>query len=134
MLILKNKTTSSPSSYKFFLIAMSMVIMYQGSFGQQAPLDTLKKRFDRYRIKHPTEKLYVHTDQDLYLTGETLWFAMYYVDGVLHRPENISKVGYVEILDKDNRPVLQTKISLKNGHGNGALFLPATINTGNYHL
>ncbi len=111
-----------------------MVIMYQGSFGQQAPLDTLKKRFDRYRIKHPTEKLYVHTDQDLYLTGETLWFAMYYVDGVLHRPENISKVGYVEILDKDNRPVLQTKISLKNGHGNGALFLPATINTGNYHL
>ena len=110
------------------------MIMSQASWGQQAPLDTLKKKFDRYRVNHPSEKLYVHTDQDLYLTGETLWFAMYYVDGVLHRPADISKVAYVEILDKDNRPVLQTKISLKNGYGNGALFLPATINTGNYIL
>jgi hypothetical protein len=117
-----------------YTMTMLLVILHQMSFGQQAPLDTLRKKFDRYRLNNPTEKLYVHTDQDLYLTGETLWFKIYYVDGALHQPGDISKVGYVEILDKDNRPVLQAKISLKNGQGNGALFLPATLNTGNYRL
>ena len=119
---------------KLYTLTMLLVIAHQMSFGQQAPLDTLRKKFDRYRVNNPTEKLYVHTDQDLYLTGETLWFKIYYVDGALHQPGDISKVGYVEILDKDNRPVLQTKISLKNGHGNGTVFLPASINTGNYQL
>jgi hypothetical protein len=113
---------------------MIMMIMHQTSFGQQAQLDSLKKRFDRHRINNPTEKLYVHTDQELYLTGETLWFKVYYIDGVLHHPGDISKVAYVEILDSANRAVLQAKISLKNGEGNGSLFLPASINTGNYRL
>ena len=66
------------------------------------------------------------------LTGETLWFKLYLVDGSVHKPTEISKVAYVEILDKNNRPVLQSKVALKNGHGNGSLFLPAVIEGGNY--
>lgn len=126
--------TQSLHGLKLFSLTVVLMIMHQMSFGQQTQLDSLKKRFDRHRINNPTEKLYVHTDQELYLTGETLWFKIYYVDGVLHHPGDISKVAYVEILDAENRAMLQAKISLKNGEGNGALFLPATINTGNYTL
>ena len=126
--------TQSQNGLKLFLFTVLLTITHQMSFGQQAQLDSLKKRFDRHRINNLIEKLYIHTDQELYLTGETLWFKVYYMDGVLHQPGDISKVAYVEILNSENRPVLQTKISLKNGEGNGALFLPATINTGNYRL
>ena len=99
---------------------------------QQSTLDTLTKKFNHYRSNHATEKIYAHVDQQLYLTGETLWFKIYVVDGSLHKPTGISKVAYVEILDKNNRPVLQSKVALKNGHGNGSLFLPAVIEGGNY--
>ena len=99
---------------------------------QQASLDTLTKKFNHYRSNYATEKIYAHVDQQLYLTGETLWFKLYLVDGSLHKPTGISKVAYVEILDKNNQPVLQSKVSLKNGHGNGSLFLPAVIEGGNY--
>lgn len=95
-------------------------------------MDTLTKKFDYYRSNFATEKIYAHIDQHLYLTGETLWFKLYLVDGSLHRPTEISKVAYVEILDKNNRPVVQSKVSLKDGHGNGSLFLPAVIEGGNY--
>jgi hypothetical protein len=120
--------------YKIMLIGAILCLVHPPASAQQKALDSLQKKFDRYRISLPQEKLYVHTDQELYLTGETLWFKIYYVDGALHYPLDISKVAYLEILDNDNRPVLQTKVALKNGEGHGSFFLPASINSGNYHI
>ncbi len=100
----------------------------------QHQMDSVRSKFDRHRTQNPQEKLFIHTDQELYLTGETLWFKIYYVDGVLHQPSDISKVAYVEILGPDNRAVIQTKVAMKNGEGHGALFLPASISSGNYQL
>ena len=121
-------------SLKLVLTSIILLTICGTSFGQQMQLDSLLTKFDRYRINNPQEKLYVHTDQELYLTGETLWFKIYAVDGVLHRPGDISKVAYVEILNQENIPVLQAKISMKKGEGHGALFLPASIITGNYSM
>lgn len=102
-------------------------------FGQpQTPINALVQSFDQYRKSALQEKLFLHTDQAFYLTGETMWFKAYYVDGTLHQPLDVSKVGYVELLDKEQRPVLQTKIELGLGGGSGSLFLPASLNAGTY--
>lgn len=102
------------------------------SYAQEAEVDSLQKKFNTYRIQTASEKIYVHTDQELYLTGETLWFKLYLVDASLHRPTDLSKVAYLEILDKANQPVLQSKVALQDGFGNGSLFLPASLVAGNY--
>jgi hypothetical protein len=102
------------------------------SYAQKAESDSLQKKFNRYRIQTTSEKIYAHTDQELYLTGETLWFKLYLVDASLHKPADLSKVAYLEILDRTNQPVLQSKVALKDGFGNGALFLPASLVAGNY--
>ncbi|MES1223333.1 MAG: hypothetical protein ABUT20_48005, partial [Bacteroidota bacterium] len=47
-------------------------------------------------------------------------------------PFGISKLAYVEVLDKNNKPVLQAKIPLKEGDGNGSLQLPVSLNSGKY--
>jgi len=117
---------------KMNLMATAFVFVSTVGAAQKSELDTLLKKFDHYRINFSSEKIYAHLDQELYLTGETLWFKLYLVDGVLHRPLDISKVAYVEILDKNNHAVLQTKVSLQNGFGNGSLFLPASIESENY--
>jgi hypothetical protein len=98
----------------------------------------LQQKFDIYRKETLLEKLYVHTDKSVYLTGEVLWFKVYAVDAFFHKPLPLSSVAYVEILDKNNKAVLQSKISLKKGDGycdgNGSFFMPASINSGNYKL
>jgi hypothetical protein len=78
------------------------------------------------------EKLYVHTDKNFYLAGEIVWFKVYYVDGDFHRPLDLSKIAYVEILDKTNKPLMQAKIHLEKGSGNGSFYLPSSVNSGNY--
>lgn len=97
-------------------------------------MDTLVNRFSKHREEALQEKIYAHLDRTHYLTGETLWFKIYVVDGSFHKPVDVSRVAYAEILDRGNFPVLQAKIELKNGFGSGSFFLPASLNSGNYRL
>ena len=101
---------------------------------QQASLDTLVNRFDRFRSHGVGEKIYAHVNQKFFITGETLWFKVFAVDATLHKPLDLSKVAYAEVLDKANFPVLQAKIKLNDGRGSGSLFLPASLSTGQYRL
>lgn len=78
------------------------------------------------------EQIYVHTDQSAYLTGEYLWFSAYVMEAKSHELLDLSKVVYIELFDKDNQPVLQTKIAVDNGRGEGSLFIPASLVSGNY--
>ncbi|TKK66906.1 hypothetical protein FC093_15505 [Ilyomonas limi] len=100
----------------------------------QDNLNTLTASFNRY-FKHTSiEQLFVHTDKNFYLAGEILWFKVYAVDITLHKPIDLSKVAYAEILDTNNTPVLQAKIAMEGGNGNGSVYLPLTLHSGNYKL
>jgi hypothetical protein len=101
-------------------------------FAQSSEPVLLTQQFDNYRKNSLPEKIYVHTDKNFYLAGEILWFKLYAVDGFFHQPLDMSKVAYVELLDLNNNPILQTKIKLEKGRGNGSFFVPVNINSGNY--
>jgi hypothetical protein len=93
----------------------------------------IQRDFADYQRQALTEKIFVHTDKETYLSGETLWFSVYVVDGLTHHELALSKVAYVEVLDKDNRPLLQAKVPLENGRGSGSFSIP-DISSANYIL
>jgi hypothetical protein len=112
-------------------LAFCLVLAVTGHvLAQQPQLDSLHQRFKRYRTAQ--EKIYMHFDRSLYVTGETMWFKLYYTDASLHHPIELSKVAYVELLDGDQNPVVQTKVEIGTNGGSGSLFIPATLNSGNY--
>jgi hypothetical protein len=97
--------------------------------------EPLAKKLNTYSNHHIQEKIYIHTDRSSYITGETIWFKVYCIEGSTHRAPAISKVAYLELLDADSKAVLQTKIALnEDGTGNGTVFLPASLTSGNYLL
>ncbi len=98
----------------------------------QEPIDFIKNRFIAYQQQTLQEKLYVHTDKDFYLAGEICWFKIYNVDAFFNKPLGISKLAYVEVLDKNNKPVLQAKLPLKKSDANGSFLLPASLGSGKY--
>jgi hypothetical protein len=87
-----------------------------------------------YARQRLEEKLYVHTDKDFYLSGEICWFKLYLVNATTNKPMDLSKVAYLEWLDKDNKPILQAKAGLLKGYGDGSAYLPATLRSGTYKL
>lgn len=78
------------------------------------------------------EKIYAHTDKDFYVTGEILWFKLYDVSADSLKPIDLSNIAYVEILNANQKPVLQSTIALINGTGNGSFYLASSLASGNY--
>lgn len=105
------------------------------TFGQAIGQDTLhatEQSLNSYADGTMIEKVFLHTNRSTYLTGEYMWLKAYVVNGKDHRPLDVSKVAYVEVLDQDNHTVVSLKLPLEGGVGHTAAFLPASMNSGNY--
>ncbi|MDF7814468.1 hypothetical protein [Hymenobacter sp. YC55] len=102
------------------------------AYGQGEAADGVASRFSRYQQTALPEKLFLHLDRPLYLSGEMLWFKIYAVEGTYSRPLPLSTVAYVEVLDKEKRPVAQAKIPLKQATGQGSLPLSSSLPSGTY--
>ncbi|MDB4904805.1 MAG: hypothetical protein JWQ63_4086 [Mucilaginibacter sp.] len=100
--------------------------------GKAQVIQEVQNSFNLYKQSALQEKIFVHTDKNVYLPGEILWFKIYCVEGNDHKPVNLSKVVYVDVLDNNQTPVIQAKISIKNGIGDGSLYIPVSVSNGNY--
>ncbi|SIT86409.1 hypothetical protein SAMN05444128_1724 [Pontibacter indicus] len=115
------------------LLCLAIGIAGIGNASAQASQDNeAVKSLQKHRQASLQEKLYLHIDRPVYACGDELWFKVYNVDGSLHRPLDMSKVTYVELLDADQKPALQAKVAMKDGAGSGYFQLPSTLQTGSY--
>ncbi|HTK20651.1 MAG TPA: MG2 domain-containing protein, partial [Mucilaginibacter sp.] len=112
----------------FLAIALSLPALTSSA---QA-IQEVQNSFNVYKQTALQEKVFVHTDKTTYLPGEIMWLKVFCVDGNDHKPLNLSKVVYVEVLDNNQGPIAQAKIAMKNGIGDGSLYIPVTVNNGNY--
>jgi len=123
---------NSIQAIKLMLLTSAFCLLTLNSRAQA--IREVQNSFNLYKQSALQEKVFVHTDKSTYLPGELIWFKIYCVDGSDHKPLNLSKVVYVEVLDNSQNPIVQAKISVKNGIGNGSVYVPVTINNGNYKL
>ncbi len=80
------------------------------------------------------EKVFVHTDRQIYITGETIWMSTYCIDASFHLPVNVSKVLNIELFNADGQAVKQERIQLSGGLGSGQIFVSPDIQSGVYTM
>jgi hypothetical protein len=116
------------------IIAFLFLVISSSAHAQEDLLQEVREQFIQYQEKALIEKLFVHTSKDNFFVGETIFFKLYAVDGIFHRPLDLNKVAYFEVIASTNRPIAQMKIALKNGSGNGSLTLSDSLETGRYRI
>lgn len=114
----------------FFILLFFPIEFY----AQTEPLNKISDSFNKYQDQVFQEKLFIHTDRSLYITGENLFFKIYLVDGKSHKSVNLSKIAYLELVDFDSAAKVQTKVALDIYGGDGSIYLPASLNSGKYIL
>lgn len=120
---------------KIFVLSMlPLFAMAIYGYGQTDVAASLTNQLNKYSQQHFQEKIFTHTDKSFYVCGEIIWFKLYNTDAYLNKPATISKVAYVELLNAEHKPVLQAKIELHKGKGNGSFMLPFSLNSGVYVL
>ena len=115
---------------KLFVIIISL--SFASNAFCQNDLNKIQSSFNEYKNYSLREKIFTHTDKDLYLAGDIVWFKLYIVNADDNKPIDLSKLAYVEILNADQKPILQTKVELDKRVGNGSLYLPVSLNSGVY--
>lgn len=117
--------------YNRFLWVIFCLVAFTSS-GQTA--DSLRQKFLSYSERAVQEKLYLHLDRSFYLVGESVWFKAYDVNAASNRLMGLSKIAYLEVLDREQNAVVQSKFSLLDGKGNGSVILPSSLASGNYKV
>ena len=107
----------------FTLISVLTTGLLTQSVAQEIHMQ-IQQKFSEYAVSHLQEKLFLHTDREVYVAGETLWFKAYAVDGTFHKPLRMSKVLYLELIDQNKKSVVQKKIDLVNGKASGSILIP----------
>ena len=114
------------------IIALFLFLMQFGGIRAQyviedsVELETLKKL--------PLEKIYLHSNSSLFFPGEYLYYSMNCINAMTNRLSTISRVGYVELIDKNHKSLFKQKVLLAGGKGQGDFFIPVTFPSGNYKL
>lgn len=92
----------------------------------QNPVEIL----NNWSEKSPIEKVYLHTDRENYIAGETVWFKAYLAADFY--PDTISTTLYVELINESSKTLDRKIVPVYWGAARGQLDIPDSITSGNY--
>jgi len=121
-------------------IPVAVFILYmlflKNVFGQAQTFipEYINQKFKSYCNSVIREEIFIHTDKEEYISGEDLWFNIYLIDRKNFSAATSSNIAYVEILNYENKPVVQKRFLLDNGVGPGQVVLPDTLSSGTYMI
>jgi len=82
----------------------------------------------------PREKVYLHLDRYLYVTGDRLWYKAYVMDEGSQKYFSDSKVLYLALYNSEKKKVAQQILKLDMGQAHGDIFISDTLGSGVYIL
>lgn len=84
------------------------------------------------RVNNPFEEVFVHTDKNNYVSGETIWLKAYLYDGMY--PSTQSANISIELVNSDSGVIARKTYPVISGISNGSIKLPAALPAGRYYL
>jgi hypothetical protein len=120
--------------FKCLLITFSSVWIAESSiYSAILPFQTTKNSEENgQRISN--ERIYLHTDREIYIAGDPLFFKAYLYDEGLKKLSVKSKIAYMIICDSKNEQIIQQSLVLTGGTGYGCVAIPDTLKTGTYKI
>jgi hypothetical protein len=80
------------------------------------------------------EKVYIHTDRNIYYPGDDIWFKAYLIDASDRFLSNHSNNLHVELISPFSKIIINRVIRLDGGLGNGDFKLPDNLKSGRYRI
>ena len=117
---------------RFLVVFALFAVLLSGRAGN---IDDIRKALEQSSVSQLQEKVYIHTDNQCYFVGDTLWYKAYVVQAGNLQPTSISRLLYVELLSPDGLLVeRQTIVVNPTGYTCGQFCLQDSLYSGYYEL
>nr|WP_321415267.1 carboxypeptidase-like regulatory domain-containing protein [uncultured Allomuricauda sp.] len=117
-----------------FLNSSENIALMASNLSKDLFIKELDRKTALYNNYNPIEKVFLHTDKDIFSAGETIWYSPYVVLGSYHLPSNGSKLVHVDLISPNGEIVLSQTHGLLNGMGSGSMEIPKNLSPGTYQL
>ncbi len=117
-----------------FLNSAENIALMTLNIAEDPFIKVLGTQINLYNNYNPTEKVFLHTDKNLFSAGEYLWYSAYVAIGPNHQYTTASRVLHVDMIGPDNKILKSQTHELISGRGSGHIKLPSNIATGTYQL
>ena len=101
-------------------------------YGQDGVAQSVLFSSSNLKVVISHELIYLETDRMVYKPGDTLWFKVSMVDGLISKPSLKNEIVYIEILDLEKRILIRKRFRLYNGTVCGEFKLPNGFSQGKY--
>ena len=115
----------------FVLLFVSVGFLLQEDGGVEG---RVVENFRFFVGKFPHEKLYAHTDREVYAAGDRIWFRVYGIHALTGEPGIPSRFVYVDLVDKRDSLVGRVKVGMRDTCFYGEMALPEGLQTDEYSL
>ena len=118
-----------------FFIFLASGIIVMGQTETNFALATLQENLSNQLKAFPQEKIHLHTDRDIYIPGEKIWFKAYITDALTHKTASYSQYVYVELINDTDSLSSRVMVRLSDDEMYyGHLFIPDYLPEGVYTL
>lgn len=97
-------------------------------------LRQLDRKLTEFEKLMPEERVYVHTDRNFYLPGNTIWLAAYLRNGSDLTLNTSSEVLYLELVSDNGEIVSASRVVIVDGKVSSSMILDKRISGGEYML
>ena len=123
--------------YRFLFYILSNVLLLSFSAFScfsQIYNSSIKEKFNFKEDFILNEKIYLHSDRSEYVTGENVLFKAYYFLNGTFGKDSISKIVYLDLVDKNGQSKATGKYQINKGTANGTLSIPQGLASGYYTI
>ena len=115
--------------FSLLLLSLTAVQSYADGIGD------IRQALEQSSASRIQEKVFVHTDNQCYFVGDTLWYKAYVVRADNLQPTDMSRILYVELLSPDGLLVERQQIVINpKGYTCGQFTLRDSLYSGYYEL
>ncbi len=120
--------------HRHLLLVLGFLLCAVGAV-RGSGLDDIRQALEQGGENQVQEKVYIHTDNQCYFVGDTLWYKAYVVRADDLRPTDMSRILYVELLSPDGLLVERQQIIVSpTGFTCGQFELRDSLYSGYYEL
>ena len=117
---------------KIFVLIL-FIIPFINCSAQKVP-EPLSKILDNAQLKLPTDKIFLHTDRNLYRPGDTIYFQSYIENRFTQKFKTSSLSSWVLLLDSENNKIDSVRFRIDYSMAPGWLAIPKDCLPGWYRI
>lgn len=114
---------------------LSLLLLSLAVSSYAGGIEEIRQALEQSSVSQIQEKAFVHTDNQCYFVGDTLWYKAYVVRADNLQPTDMSRILYVELLSPDGLLVERQNIIINTqGYTCGQFVLTDSLYSGYYEL